>query len=231
MKYEGLNIIRIIQFEVGRECPNYMVHKGRCPISHPDRYKFSTSNEVILDSDIIGFWRWVRERGFRGVIQWHNYNEPVLQLDRIRNLMKEIRSEDKYQPFQLTTSINGEYSDFDLVKISDYGNGHPLDNRIETSVGEGKPYEEMTKKGVCYRGRGWELPIDNFGNWGLCCGDWTCEESFGSILNTDWDILYNRWNGKRKKIWWNDKETYNILPRLCRACMDKNPTLRTQGGI
>lgn len=229
--YEGLNIIRLLEFEINKECPYWNDHIGKCPISHPDRYKFSTCKSTLTDSDIIKFWVWLRRRGFRGIVLWHNYNEPVLVLKRILFLMKWMKKLDPNQPFQLTTSIPGDYPDFDIVKISDYGNGLQLDNRIETCAGEGKPYSEVPKKGWCGRGRGWEIPIDIFGNWGLCCGDWTCEESFGSILDTDWDVIYNRWNEKRKKLWWNDEVSYNALPRLCRACMDKNPSLRTQGGI
>lgn len=226
-----MNIIRYLSFEINRECNNFLIHKGRCPISHPERYQFSTSSSVLEDSDILDFWRWCRGKGFRGIILWHMYNEPVLVLDRVRSLMKVMKAEDPFQPFQLTTSIPGEYSNFDIVKVSDYASGLELDNRIETNEGEGKPYWDMSKSGWCARGKGWEIPIDNFGNWCLCCGDWRCEESVGSILNTDWEILYKLWDEKRKRIQWNDEKTYNALPRLCRTCLDKNPSLPRTGGI
>lgn len=227
----SFNIIRYLVFEINRECPNRDLHKGICPISHPDRYKFSTSNSIIRDSDIIGFWRWCRTKGFRGIILWHIYNEPVLEIDRIRNLMKLMKDEDPFQPFQITTSVLGEYPDFDIVKLSDYSTGLKMDDRIKINDGEGKLYRDMPKYGWCARGKGWEIPIDNFGNWCLCCTDWMCEESVGSILNTDWEILYQRWDEKRKTIQWNNEETYNALPRLCRCCLDKNPTLSIRGGV
>ncbi len=226
-----MNIIRYLSFEINRDCNNSIIHKGKCPISHPERYKYSSSSLVLKDSDILGFWRRSRKIGFRGIVLWHMYNEPVIELSRVRYLMKTMKMEDSNQPFQLTTSIPGEYPDFDIVKISDYEGGLQLDNRIETIEGEGKPYQDMPKRGWCGRGKGWEIPIDNFGNWCLCCGDWRCEESVGSICNMDWDILYKRWNEKRKRIQWNDEKTYNALPRMCRSCLDKNPSLSRTGGI
>jgi len=227
---EGFNIIRYLAFEINKDCENCKNHVGECPISHPDRYKYSTSEISISDSHILKFWRWCKGKGFRGIILWHMYNEPVLVIDRIRELMKIMKKEDSFQPFQMTTSIKGDYSDFDIVKISDYEHGTELDRRIETNEGEGKSYGEMPKTGLCGRGKGFELQIDYYGNWCLCCGDWTCEESVGSICNTDWDVLYNRWNKKRKAIQWHDEESYNALPRLCRSCLDKN-TLSWKGGI
>ena len=226
-----MNTIRYLTFEINRVCPNIKMHTDRCPIGHPERYKFSTSNIIISDSIILDFWRWCRTKGFRGIILWHMYNEPILVLPRIRVLKQQIKIEDPFQPFQLTTSIKGDYSDFDIVKISDYEGGAQLDNRIETNTGEGKLYSEMSERGWCGRGSGWEILIDNFGNWCLSCGDWRCEEAIGSICNTDWEILYTRWMEKRARIRWYDEGTYRALPRMCRACLDKNPTLSRQGGI
>ena len=226
----SFNIVRYLAFEINRTCPNYELHRGKCPISHPDRYKYSTSLNPITDGEIIQFWEWSRTKGFRGIILWHMYNEPVIFLDRIKSLMRIMKKRDPFQPFQLTTGIKGKYPDFDIVKISDYDNGAELDNRIETVVGDGKPYSEMPKHGLCGRGKGFEIQIDYFGNWCLCCGDWTCEEAIGNIHNENWNVLYKKWDIKRMTIQWNDEESYNALPRLCRSCLDKN-TLSWKGGI
>jgi hypothetical protein len=226
-----MNTIRYLTFEVNQSCINREKHTGKCPISHPERYRFSKSSTKISDQHIFSFWRWCVSKGFRGIILWHMYNEPALSIGRIRNLMEIIKSVDPQQPFQITTSIKGNYHDFDIVKISDYNNGAQLDDRIKTNRGEGKPYNEMPSKGWCGRGRGWEILIDNFGNWCLCCNDWRCEESVGSICNTEWDVLYDRWKLKRARIKWEDEESYKEMPRMCRSCLDKNPSLHKRGGI
>ena len=226
-----MNVIRYLTFEINQTCPNTALHMGKCPISHPERYKFSTSNKLLSKDIIMEFWRWSRYKGFRGIVLWHMYNEPVLVLEEIRKLMKLMRLEDIYQPFQLTTSIEGDYSDFDIVKFSDYNSGLELDNRIQTRDGHGKPYSEMPIKGWCARGLGWEIPIDNYGNWCLCCNDWRCEESIGNIHYEDWNNLYFLWKEKRVRIRWYDKISYSSLPRMCRACLDKNPSISKRGGI
>jgi hypothetical protein len=131
----------------------------------------------------------------------------------------------------LTTSIPGNYSEFDIVNVSEYENGAQLDKRIQSAEGEGKPYSEMPPVGKCGRGLGWEIPIDNFGNWCLCCNDWRCEESFGSIMTSPWELPYARYLAKRRQIRWNDEASYNGLPRMCRACLDVNPSLSKRGGV
>ena len=228
-----MNTIRYLSFEVNNRCRNAKMHADKCPILHPERYKFSKSKVELSDEIVINFWRWCRTKGFRGIVLWHMYNEPVMILDRLRYIMSIMKLEDKFQPFQLTTSIIDTYPDFDIVKISNYNEGTKnMDNRILTNTGEGRPYWKMPSEGWCGRGLGWEIPIDHFGNWCLCCGDWRCEEAVGSICTTkDWDVLYNKWKEKRAKIRWCNEATYKALPRMCRACLHKNPSLSRQGGV
>lgn len=227
-----MNILRYMSFEINRTCNLSVVHKDKCPISHPERYKFSHSKIPLSDEVILGFWRWAREtKGFRGFVMWHSYNEPTYAMPRIRKLMAEMKAEDPWQPFQLTTNTRPDVPGFDIVKFSDYEGGLRLDNRMATNTGEGKPYDEMPPKGWCGRGLGWECLIDYFGNWCLCCNDWRDEEAVGSIMVDDWERLYTAWKAKAKTIQWHDEATYNALPRMCRSCLDKNPSLHKTGGV
>jgi hypothetical protein len=226
-----LNIIRYLSFEINRECPNAFKHAGKCPIAHPERYAYSCSLLELTDEVILDLYAFCLRNGFRGIVMWHMYNEPVLVINRIRMLMDIMVQIVPNQAFQLTTSIPGDYSDFAIVKFSDYEHGAELDNRVATAEGVGKPYSQMPKSGACGRGLGWEIPIDNFGNWCLCCNDWRCEGSFGSIMTHNWDELLERYYSLREHIRWNDEKTYNALPRMCRACLDKNPSLSKRGGI
>jgi hypothetical protein len=235
---KSLNILRYLNFEVNRACDLWKEHQGKCPISHPWRYKFSTSTKPISDDLIVEFWRWCRRHDFRGIVMWHMYNEPTLVLDRIRNLMTRMKEEDPGQPFQITTNSTPNIPGFDIVKFSDYRestlshNGRDkLDNRIASAEGEGKPYSEVEPVGWCGRGLGWELDIDYYGNWCLCCNDWRCEESVGNIHEEEWEVLYERFKAKSERIRWHDEESYNALPRMCRSCMAVNPALRVTGGI
>jgi hypothetical protein len=229
----GLNILRYLSFEVGRTCVLSELHRGKCPISHPDRYKYSQSEIPLSSYNIMEVWQWARSKGFRGIVMWHMYNEPVLELSRIRKLMLEMKKIDPLQPFQLTTSIPPPSisSEFDIFLHSDYHGGAQLDDRILTNTGEGRPYYKMPQKGHCGRGKGWEVIIDYYGNWCLCCNDWQCEELIGNIHNTSLDTLLNVWEDKRQRIMWTNKEEYEKLPRMCRACLDKNPSLAGRGGV
>jgi len=145
--------------------------------------------------------------------------------------MERIKADDAFQPFQLTTNSRPNVDGFDIVKFSDYANGAQLDNRIATATGEGKPYHEMPSRGWCGRGLGWECLIDYYGNWNLCCNDWRCEEAVGSIMAEPFEELYQRWKTKARTIRWDTEESYRALPRMCRACLDVNPSLHKTGGV
>ncbi len=229
-----MNILRYLTFEISHTCNLSHLH-ALCPISHPSRYLYGNKRYTLTDDIILKFWDWSTTlHGFRGIILWHMYNEPTHVLPRIRNLMRQMKMVDKFQPFQLTTNSGPNIEGFDILKDSDYDhapNDGGLDNRIASAEGEGKPYSAMPPVGRCARGLGWEVPIDNHGNWCLCCNDWRCEESVGNIFVDDWEMLYTRWKEKARTIRWTDKNTYNRLPRMCRSCMDVNPNLRTSGGV
>jgi hypothetical protein len=163
------------------------------------------------------------------------YNEPMLADDVVNEIKARMLMEDPYQPFQLTTSYLGtKYieDEWDIIKISDYrGGGGDLDDRILTNEGEGKPYSQMPTHGGCGRGLGWEIPIDYYGNWCLCCNDWRCEESLGNIFYNAWENIMLEWDTKRRKIKWTNIFEYTTLPRMCRSCLDKNPIITKRGGI
>ena len=220
-----MRAIRYLTFEISSVCWLRTVHH-ECPIGHPERYLYSHSEKTLTDESIMSFWKWCREaHGFRGIVLWHSYNEPGHHIKRIVALQQQMRAQDKHQAFQLTTSLEelADSTDFDIVKFSDYEGGKELDDRILTARGEGKPYAAMPRRGQCRRGMGWEVLIDNHGNWNLCCIDWRNEESFGSILEEPYDVLYDRWKAKASTIRWRDEAEYNALPRMCRSCLDINP--------
>jgi hypothetical protein len=219
-----MKVIRYLTFEISQACHLRNIH-DKCPIGHPERYLYSKSTKTLDDATIIAFWQFCNDKGFRGGILWHHLNEPGHSLPRILRLQRIMRSVDPGQWFQLTTSLPelAEHPDFEIVKHSDYEGGKQLDDRILTRAGEGKPYEQMPRRGQCRRGLGWEVLIDNHGNWNLCCIDWRNEESFGSILEEDFEVIYQRWKEKSATIRWRNEAEYNALPRMCRSCLDINP--------
>ena len=226
----SLNVVRYLSFEVTKLCNMTAAHP-LCPINDPERYRFGDSSEPLSDELIVQFWRWARfTMDFRGIILWHGYSEPTLVLPRIYALMDRMRDADPGQPFHLFTNSTRPVQGFDLIKRTRYGpGGKDLDARRETVTGEGKPYAEMQAEGWCGRGWGWEVWIDHHGNWNLCCNDWRCEESVGNIRQDDWTELLMRYHAKATQLRWHDEPSYQALPRLCRACLDKNPNLHRSG--
>ncbi len=233
-----MRTIRYLTFEISRDCDMATEHADKCPIAHPERYRWSASKRSIDDDLIFDFWAWARqEKHFRGIVMFNSYNEPTLSIERIRVLKARMLIVDPWQPFQITTNSDMPLDDFDIVARSHYGGPHyrgssaTLDNRMASAKGEGKPYREMKPVGRCGRGLGWEVLIDYFGNWCLCCNDWRNEESFGSIVNTSWETLYKDWTERRSGIKWETEAEYKDLPRMCRACLDVNPALSQKAGI
>lgn len=217
-----------LTFEVNPNCNLAAIHP-KCPINDPERYRFGRTDRVLQDEDILAFWRWCRDGGFDGVVLWHLYNEPTLALGRITALMTQMQAEVPSQRFHLWTNHRSavRLNAFTHVQLTDYAVVRPsdLDNRRASVTGEGRPYAEARKaSGACGRGAGWEVIIDHHGNWLLCCNDWRCEESVGNIFVDAWPALL-AWYQDKARIAWHDRESYEALPRLCRACMDVNPKL------
>lgn len=228
-----MNLTRYLTFEISQTCDLAYRHDW-CPINHPERYMFGQRTRLLTDEIILDFYKWAKfTHGFRGIILWHMYNEPTHHLARIRRLMTDMKRIDKHQPFQLTTNSRPDIEGFDIVHFTDYDDpntGH--DDRILVARGEGKPYAQFRmRQNRCKRGHEWEVPIDNFGNWCLCCNDWRCEQAVGNIFSDDWEEMYTRFIEKSKSIRWSDERTYNNLPRLCRACLDITPNLHRTGSV
>lgn len=225
-----MNVVRYLSFETGRRCPRAAEHP-KCPIHHPERYRFSRNAQPLSEETIYSFWRWCRfERDFRGIVMWHLYNEPTLEQAKIQHLMGLMKRDDPGQPFQLfTADPTANTSAFDLVKVTDYTQGKELDDRILTITGEGKPYAAMQPAGWCGRGWGWEVVIDFYGNWLLCCNDFRCEEAVGNIQTDFWPTLLDAYHRKATHVRWHDQASYEALPRMCRACLDVNPHLHRSG--
>lgn len=230
-----MNLTRSLSFEINRSCDMGKIH-SRCPNMHPDRFRYGKSKIPLSSDAIFEFWKWgTAKHGFRGICNMSWYGEPTLALDQIRSLIARIKSVDPMQPFQIVTNReDGDFEkEFDIVKRSHYrsltrlcDDGKPdFDNRTLSIQGEGKPYSSQPPFGHCLRGLGWEIGIDYYGSWCLCCADFTNEESVGSIMTDNWDQLYERWKAKASRIRWTNEEEYNALPRLCRSCLDVNPSL------
>jgi hypothetical protein len=242
MRKLELNCARNLSFEINRGCNMAELHT-LCPSANPIRYKYSTSKKPITDDLIFDFWKWCTEKHyFRGILNWNGYNEPSLVINRIHGLLRRMRKIDPGLPSQLVTNDDNFQSDeFEIIKRSRYGEGGTrlcddrrpqFDNRLLAALqGEGKPYTRMAPFGRCVRGMGWEIIIDYYGNWVMCCADFSCENSFGNIWKDDWEGIYQIACAQYSAIRWTNEIEYYKLPRLCRACLSVNPSLHIREDI
>ncbi|HUC85341.1 MAG TPA: glycosyltransferase, partial [Candidatus Acidoferrales bacterium] len=145
---------------------------------------------------------------FQGLVGWHFYNEPMLQINRILSLMERIRARVPAARFLLWSNGTIPCNDprmtmFSLANVSDYFNNEPLlrkrfnalknlnigsrvfDDRLTSPMG-------AASKKRCLRPLV-EIPVDGFGNVHLCCQDWKNEIPMGNVWSTSWEeILANR---------------------------------------
>jgi hypothetical protein len=228
-----LNALRNLSFEIGTECDRTVDHP-QCPINHPERYKYGDLTRPLSNELLIEFWKWARAKGFRGYVEFGGYNEPTLYLKRANTIVDMVRTIDPNQPFKLYTNhypLLTSLARFDVIRVTCYDADQALDDRRLTTVGEGKKYGELPKSGWCGHGYLWEIYIDFFGNWLMCCNDWRCEESFGNLYTHDWDEMLQRYEERTQTLYWDSEATYNALPRLCRACLDKCYSLHYSGSM
>lgn len=238
MRQLELNLARNLSFEINQECNLASVHP-LCPSGNPIRYKYGKQEKTITDDLMIEFWLWCRDKHyFRGIWNFCGHNEPTLVIERIHNLLVRARTIDPGLPAQLVTNKENfvdQWDDFDIIKRSRYREGGvrlcddrrpSFDGRLAAALGgEGKPYAQMSPWGRCIRGAGWEILVDVWGNWCNCCADFSCELAFGNLWTDNWEEMFKMASERYRSMKWHDEASYNALPRLCRACLDVNPTL------
>lgn len=224
--------VAYLSFEINNTCNLGDVHRSKCPIRHPSRYKRSVGRKPIDVEMIIRFWEWARfARNFQGVVNWNLYNEPTLAIGDIRKCMALMRARCPGQKFMLITNSNTVLDDVDQVLRTQYGADGGLkllDDRLKVESGDGA----FQGPGCCRRGLGFEVAIDYYGNWCLCCNDWQNELSLGNVHHEDPESIYRKWNEAKRKYSWQNEAEFNALPRWCRRCVsvcgltDVTPLLR-----
>ncbi|MHC4867289.1 MAG: radical SAM/SPASM domain-containing protein [Planctomycetota bacterium] len=220
-----MRLTQYLIFELGSGCNLSGAHR-RCPNAHPERYAHLDTSRTLDDDTIVSIaTRMYREFGFRGLIGWHYYNEPMVQRRRMWQLMGRIREAIPESRFVLWTNgtivnTNGVVLDQDLlpfaafeqIHITDYGDdqwptilaGELEARQIPASIHHWElddrldpPVEESDRP--CLR-MFTEFIVDNHGNVHLCCYDWRGLGSPGSVFTTPLGELVERWRAIREAI-------------------------------
>lgn len=229
-----LSIVQIIEFELGEGCNLHHVHP-QCPNRHPDRWPPGDQSPPMDDQQIVecaeAAYNW---HGFTGLIGFIYYNEPLLQKERMFRLMETIESVVPTARFILWT--NGyfieddceRYRQFEQIVISGYSetsrrgalrlarrkiefryaNYPQLDGRLEKLEPQ-YPLQPCRRPFV-------ELIFDARGNMHWCCYAWRYNETYGSIHDTPFDDLVERWHNTLPKIVGRRME--DGAPECCLGC-------------
>jgi hypothetical protein len=192
--------------------------------------------------DIVGFYLYcVDNHEFGGMLNMHNYNEPLATPDRIIEIMRRL-PDAKFSIWTngvlLATTPESIfercvevmvtlYPQTDMRTLNILRQKYPqirtqpamLDDRRREDI---KPRysSEMSR---CYR-PDFDLVIDYYGNGHMCCSDWRGEMPLGNIKIDSYANFIERW--KRLRNFLTKPITafsYHNLPRVCQKCFVRTP--------
>lgn len=228
---------QLLSLELTTDC-NLSGQHARCPISSPERFRHVNTLRR-LDDDMICFVveQAYRKHGFRGLVAWHYYCEPLVEQERMFALMRRICQSIPESRFLLWT--NGTllpedleaFKEFERIVITDYGN-LPSD-RVSALVGQQSgvtvhrwsldsrlDVDGPSRTDPC--GRMFvEMPIDAYGNVHACCFDWQGRVPIGNVYAKSFDAIVERWQSVRHSI--SCKAMAENAPVVCLRCTHRHP--------
>jgi hypothetical protein len=234
-----LNNLERISFELGSKCNLAHLHP-ECPNLDPERYKYLNTEQALTDDAIIlATYHAYHNYGFNGLISWIYYNEPLLQQDRMFNLMGRIQKVVPQAKFLLWT--NGtlipenceHFRAFDQIIVTEYdaastrGINYLLAKNINVGVIENPKFDDrLYNIGLktpepthpCHVPLK-ELNIDNYGNGHICCYDWKGEVNLGNLFTDGFSIIAQNWHKTIQAV--TGQKMLDNAPELCKMCSHK----------
>lgn len=224
-----LSYTQFLILELSSKC-NYSHLHPKCPVSLRNMKKKITS---LSDDKIVNLAVEAYEKhNFTGLIGFHFYSEPLLQNNRMVQLIKIIKKIVPKSRFVLWT--NGAYIDsafdvFDKVFVTNYYDIPSFYFKqyfsCETNVLDVKFDDRISYEGFegfedsipCYRPF-IECIIDAYGEMILCCQDWDNRIKIGNVNNSTFEELLIIRDSLINKIKEGD---YKDLP-VCVKCQGKS---------
>lgn len=230
-----MHLTSYLILELCRECNLGAIH-ARCPNRHADRYGKLPTDGPLTDNQIVSIAEAMYvKHGFRGLIGWHYYNEPLVTSDRMWRLMDRIVCKVPEATFTLWTNGTllpadcSQFGRFAEIHVTDYHlPDHPIRNlaalvkvQPATRVHRWKLDDRLNGFGgeISYlpcRRMFMEFIVDYFGNTHLCCYDWQGRGSVGNVHSESIPELIRRWHAVRNSICWNLMDSN--APEACLKC-------------
>ena len=223
--------LKYLSFEIAPYC-NMASRHPFCPVNDVKRYPDHEHHYWrCSDHSILSFTAKVFERGFNGLIGFHYYCDPLMDVPRMLSLMNRIRGSIPKSKFILWS--NG------VLLRQDHRNWLEAFEKVvftlhDTSIEE--KLREITKDlpnveiaqpayddriniytcpgrvtGPCIRPSKIELPVNYYGSVRLCCADFRGSVSLGNIEEEDFDKILDGFAEAA------DMAMYGGIP-ICRKC-------------
>lgn len=228
-----------LTIEVNDKCQLTKEHL-ECP-RNADRFNHLLDKKPCSDEVFIQWLNYcINRMNFKGSILLHYYNEPLLSLDRILRIMKEVDGN-----FELWTNgiafINGNVSldvitMFNKVMITVYegyeeiinmtkGKYNNLELRtgsLDNRIIENIDVSNINWSSVSCKKITKELIVDYYGNVHMCCSDWRNEVKIGNIKGDGFSFLIEKW------VEWKNKLSVpwdSSVPNVCKICSQRTPKM------
>ena len=226
-----LSGLSLLSFEICCAC-NLQKEHMECPINKrtyaDTRYHLET--DIVVESI-----KRARRLGFRGMVAFHYYNEPLLRLNEILKIMDIVSEQDflvwtnallldrdvckneflrRFKCVCITCYDPDDRPFFEALK-EEYKNieifDWELDDRLEI-------YRSMKENTLACKRPLFELPVDYYGNIHLCCMDWNNQFKIGNIFDTPLDEIVCS-NEYQKLMEQSSKRLLDeSCPEICKKC-------------
>jgi len=226
----NLSYTQFLIFEITNQCTLAKAHAKICPIGLPGRYgKLDTSrpltDDLILECARIAYL----ELGFRGLVGWHYYCEPMIEWERIKKLAGRIKKEIPKAEFILWTNGTimpeniSELSLFSQIYLTNYfkKNWKFLKQELpntQVKILSGEMDERSLGRKKFSRNRCLrpfnEMIVDYYGNGHICCIDFRGQHKLGNI-----------WTDGFRKVANNFLETQELLSQQPIGSLSPNKDL------
>ena len=241
--WTALQPTQYLIFEIVNTCNLANEHRNFCPAAQSRRYSHVATTRPLDDAEIIACSRQAVELGFRGLIGWHYYCEPMLAWERLRELIPAIASQLASRIGGFTLWTNGhnletlstaELQLFRQIIVTNY-HGQDWNWLIQKAEGVSVEIHPVAfDRRLRHCGRGDQAPcyrvfnefvIDYYGNGHLCCWDWQGRSQLGNIRDAAGFIsVAHNFQLAREEAAGLTAATRRTI--VCHGCNGKEPALQ-----
>jgi len=195
-------------FEITDKCNMSKQHEF-CPC---ETRTFRRGAKPLTDDKIVSIAAEAyNEHGFRGMIGWHYYCEPMLEWRRVFPLMRRIKAEAPSARFVLWTNgtiiPDDDLGMFEQIHVSAY------DPEKARAFHEAAPHalvepiaidDRLSSRRPVLQGQCWrpftEMIIDYAGQVHACCYDWRGQIAIASVHKSKLSTVLGKWRELRAQL-------------------------------